>query len=268
VKRVVAATLDPNPRVNGKGMRQLRGAGIAVDVGLLREKARRLNEAYFTFMRELRPFVTLKLAATLDGMIADDKGESQWITGAEARRYVQWLRLGADVVVVGAGTVLADNPRLTCRGRGRRATARAVLDSELVTPVRARLFSEPGAVIIFTSSTSVQRARSLEKAGAEVVRVRGAGLRLPWPRVLAEFYQRQFMSVLVEGGAEVASSALDAGVVDKLCVIHAPKLLGPGLSFSRSMRPRPLALALGLRNVTHTCMGDDMLTEGYVHRAG
>jgi len=269
IRRVVAATLDPNPRVNGQGVRFLRRHGVDVSVGLLGSQARRLNEAYITYVKQRRPLVLLKVACTLDGMIADSTGESRWITGPAARRYGQELRMGADAIVVGFGTVLADNPRLTCRTSRTKRLLRVVLDSDLRTPPSCLLFSAPGPVLVFASDSDARRARRLQKRGAEVVRARRtrAGL-LAWTDVMVELYRRQCMSVLIEGGATVASSALDAGIVDKVFAFHAPLVLGPGKGFSARMVPRALGRAIRLKDVTHTCLGSDTLTEGYVHRAG
>jgi diaminohydroxyphosphoribosylaminopyrimidine deaminase/5-amino-6-(5-phosphoribosylamino)uracil reductase len=269
VSRVVAATLDPNPLVNGQGLKCLRKAGIEVKLGMMAAEARRLNEAYFTFCEEHRSFVMLKVAVSLDGMMATGTGESQWITGERAREYGQELRRTADAIVVGVNTVIADNPRLTCRTDTGKKLLRVVLDSNLRLAPDARLFGEPGPVLVFTASSSGAARRKLEKAGAEVVRVRTQGRsRIHWQDVLAELYRRQVMSVLIEGGATVAGSALDAGAVDKAYVFHAPKIVGPGRLFSQGIASRSLKAALVLREVKHIELGDDMLTEGYVYRIG
>jgi diaminohydroxyphosphoribosylaminopyrimidine deaminase/5-amino-6-(5-phosphoribosylamino)uracil reductase len=269
IKRVVAATLDPNPRVNGRGIRCLRDGGVEVAVGLMADDARRLNEAYFTFVRKRRPFVILKVAATLDGMIADREGRSKWITGPHARAFGQELRLRADAVVVGVKTVIADDPLLTCRVRPPKQFARVILDSSLAIPPACRLLKEPGPVLVFTSSSDAARAERLWARGVEVLRVaqEESGL-LKWDAVLAELHRRQLQTVLIEGGATVASSALQAGIVNKVYVFHAPKILGPGKSFSYGLSRRGLTQAIELKRVEHRCLGPDSLTEGYVHRTG
>lgn len=269
IKRVVVAMLDPNPVVHGKGVRCLRAAGISVEVGLMQEQARRLNEAYLTFMEEHRPFVVLKVAVTLDGMMAAEDGESQWITGPKAREYVQELRRDADAILVGVNTVLKDNPRLTCRVTEGKRLLRIVLDSRLRFPDSCRLLEDEGQVLVFTAYTGVRRIRELVRAGIEVVRVRTQEPdRLSWQDVLSELYRRQVTNLLIEGGATVVSSALEAGVIDKACFLHAPKVLGPGKSLSHAMRSRRLKAALVLRDVRHQELGEDMLTEGYVYRFG
>ncbi len=267
VKEVKVAIIDPNPKVNGRGVKCLRRQGIKVEVGLLEEAARRLNEAYITFMTEHHPFVMLKVASTLDGMMATGDGESQWITGERARAAGQLLRLMADAVLVGVNTVLKDNPRLTCRLNKEKRLLRVILDSGLRVSEQNRLFAEPGAVLIFTASSQEQRIRRLERAGAEIVRVRQEkkGM-LNWQDILNELYHRQIAAVLIEGGATVVSSALDAGIVDKAYFFLTPKVLGPGKLFSKGMKPRELRDALVLKDVRHVQFGEDMLFEGYVYR--
>jgi diaminohydroxyphosphoribosylaminopyrimidine deaminase/5-amino-6-(5-phosphoribosylamino)uracil reductase len=267
IERVVAATLDPNPRVNGRGMRLLRGCGIKTSVGLMANEARRLNEGYFTFLLKHRPFVILKIAATLDGMVADGMGHSKWITGPQARALGHELRLCADAIVVGVNTVIADNPRLTRRAKSLREIVRVILDSDLSTPLKSRLFKEPGPVLVFTSSHDATAAERFWARDVEVVRVnKGEDGLLSWPEVLAELHRRQLQTVLLEGGATVASSALEAGVVDKVHVFQSPKMLGPGRSFTHGLAVRGLAQAIELTRVEHRCLGSDFLTEGYVHR--
>lgn len=267
VKRVVVAMIDPNPRVRGKGVKCLRKQGIAVETGLLRDEARRLNEAYVTFMEEHRPFVMLKVAMSLDGMMATEEGESQWITGERAREVGQRLRLMADAIIVGVNTVIVDNPLLTCRIKSQKRLLRVVLDSDLRLPLDCRLFEASDRVLIFTAQGSGIRARFLGKKGAEVVRVREEKRgRLLWQDILAELYRRNVTGVLIEGGATVVSSALEAGVVDKAYFFQAPKVLGAGKSFSMGMKPRSLKRAVVLKDVRHIELGDDILTEGYVYR--
>lgn len=267
IKRVVAATLDPNPRVNGRGMRCLRRSGIRTSVGLLASEARRLNEGYFTSLRKHRPFVVLKVAATLDGMVADQKGRSRWITGSRARTLGHRLRLSADAIVVGVNTVIADNPRLTCRVRPAKQLVRVILDPDLTTPLGCRLLKEPGPVLVFTASGDAARAERLWAKNVDVLRVgRGEDGLLSWPEILAGLHRRQLQTVLIEGGATVASSALEAGIVDKMCLYQSPKILGPGKSFTHGLAARGLGQAIELRRVEHRCIGTDFLTEGYVHR--
>ncbi len=267
IKRVVAATLDPNPRVNGRGMRFLRESGIKTSVGLLANEARRLNEGYFTTLRKHRSFVILKVAATLDGMVADQKGRSKWITGPRARALGHSLRLCADAIVVGVKTVIADDPLLTCRVKPAKQLVRVILDPDLATPHGCRLFKEPGPVLVFTASSDASRAERFWAKNVEVLRVsKSKDDLLSWPEILAELHRRQLQTVLIEGGATVASSALETGIVDKVYVFQSPKVLGPGKSFTHGLAVRGLGQAIELKPVDHHCIGPDFLTEGYVHR--
>jgi len=268
IKRVVAATLDPNPRVNGRGMRLLRGCGVTTSVGLMAHEARRLNEGYFTSVLKHRPFVLLKVAATLDGMVADEMGHSKWITGPQARALGHKLRLYADAIVVGVNTVVADNPRLTCPAKAPGRLVRVILDSNLSTPLKSRLFTEPGPVLVFTSSRDAAKAERFWARDIEMVRVsKDKDGLLNWPQILAELHRKQLQTVLIEGGATVASSALEADIVDKMYVFQSPKMLGPGKLFTRGVTPRPHGQAIELTRVEHRCLGPDFLTKGYVHRA-
>jgi diaminohydroxyphosphoribosylaminopyrimidine deaminase/5-amino-6-(5-phosphoribosylamino)uracil reductase len=268
ITRVVAATLDPNPRVNGRGIRLLRECGIKTSVGLLAVEARRLNEGYFNSLRRHRPFVILKIAATLDGMIADGMGHSKWITGPKARALGHDLRLYADAIVVGVNTVIADNPRLTRRVKAPGQYLRVILDSGLATPLKSRLFAEPGSILVFTASQDAAKAERLWARDVEVKRVsKAADGLLSWSEILGELHRRQVQTVLIEGGATVASSALEAGIVDKVYVFQSPTMLGPGKSFTKGITPRPHGQPIELTRVEHRCLGSDFLTQGYVHRA-
>jgi diaminohydroxyphosphoribosylaminopyrimidine deaminase/5-amino-6-(5-phosphoribosylamino)uracil reductase len=266
VRRVVAAMLDPNPEVSGRGLRQLRRAGVTVDVGAFQEEAKRLNEAFAKWIRTRRPLVTLKVAMTLDGRIASPNRREQWITSAEARAEVQRLRHAADAVLTGIGTVLADDPLLSDRtGRPRRRPLlRVVLDSRLRLPRKSKLVrSAADDVLVFTCALAGSaRARALRKAGVEVVHLRG---RRPNLRaVLRELGRHEILSVMFEAGAELNWAALKSGVVDKAWLFYAPKLLGArGLPFARAGF-RSLKVAPALRNVTLHRFGPDIAVEGYL----
>ena len=268
VRRVVAAMPDPNPEVAGRGFRQLRRAGVAVEVGVLRDEAERLNEAFAKWIRTGRPLVTLKVAMTLDGKIAGagrKRSSTTWITSAESRAKVQRLRHASDALLTGIGTVLADDPRLTDRTglrRGRRLL-HVVLDSQLRLPLKSKLVrSADGDVLVFTcAAENSRRAQALRKAGVEIVRLRGRRPRLR--AVVRELGRRGILSVLIEGGAEVNWSALQSGVVDKAWIFRAPKVLGQrGLPMARSAS-RSLVKPPALRNVSLHRFGPDTAVEGY-----
>jgi diaminohydroxyphosphoribosylaminopyrimidine deaminase/5-amino-6-(5-phosphoribosylamino)uracil reductase len=266
VKRLVIAALDPNPKTMcDVGLMRIRDAGIRIKTGVCETEALRQNESYFHNLKYHRPFVALKLAATLDGMIADTRGRSKWITGAEARDRVQLLRAKYDAVLVGAGTVRADNPRLTCRIAGKRHPTRVVLDHSLDISPRSRLLLCPGRTIVFCSECVPARNRQrLSSDRVEVVPVREQKRdRQFWQEVLAALMERQIASVLVEGGAEVASSVLKAAKVSKLYLFLAPRILGLGKSFSAGLGATNLSRAIPVREWRTEPVGGDLLITGY-----
>jgi diaminohydroxyphosphoribosylaminopyrimidine deaminase/5-amino-6-(5-phosphoribosylamino)uracil reductase len=272
VRRVVVATSDPNPKVGGRGIELLRQAGIDVTTGVLEAPASALNRVFLTAMREGRPHVTLKAASTLDGKIADLHGASKWITGEAARLEARRLRSDADAIVVGIGTLLADDPALTVRldGPWPRQPLRVVFDSKARTPVTARVIQgEPHglAVIAVGADAPVDRVRALEAAGAQVLRCPGADGRVSPVDVLAALAGREVRGVLVEGGAAVAAAFVEAGLVDRVAMFLAPLLLG-GASAPTVVAGtgRDLKRAVSLERVEVRRIGDDVLIEGDVRR--
>jgi diaminohydroxyphosphoribosylaminopyrimidine deaminase/5-amino-6-(5-phosphoribosylamino)uracil reductase len=228
VARVVIGMVDPSPRVRGRGIRRLRRTGVRVSVGVLGTDCRRLLAGYASAVRRKRPFVVLKLAASLDGRIATRSGVSRWITGGAARRRAHQLRNRLDAVLVGAGTILADDPQLTCRIRGGRDPVRVVLDGRLRISPRARVVcgrSPAPTWIVTASDAPARRATALRRAGVEVIALPGRG-EVAIARVLRELCRRGVTSVLIEGGAGVAAAALRARIVDRLVVFLAPILIG------------------------------------------
>jgi len=229
VRRVVTAHRDPNPLVNGRGLALLRRAGIAVDAGVLRDEAALLNERFLVSAREGRPFVLLKAALTLDGGIATAAGHSKWITSPEQRAQARWLRRLHDGVVVGIGTVLADDPLLLPSPRPRRPFTRIVLDSRLRLPLTSRLArsADPGTpVLVLTTSRDAGRRRRLERQGVEVAVVPRRRGRVSPERAMEALWARGLRSVMVEGGSEVLGSFLAARLFDQIALFRAPLLLG------------------------------------------
>ena len=229
VKRVVVAMQDPNPSVAGRGIKLLRDAGIDVEVGILEEQARRLNERFIHNMLTSRPFVISKFAMTLDGKIATYSGHSQWITGEEARAHVHELRDEVDAILVGIGTVLKDNPALTTRLKERtgKNPIRIVLDRELRTPLDAKIVQTSTAkTIIVTAEDQQQKASSFENLGVELLYVPVVDHKLDLNVMLGELYKRGITDLLVEGGGEVNASFLRNGLIQKFLVYVAPRVLG------------------------------------------
>ncbi len=233
ITRVVAAAVDPFAAVRGQGIKTLRDAGIRVDVGICRAEAEALNAPYFKLRRTGRPWVILKWAQSLDGKIATRSGDSKWITGEPARREAHRLRGRVDAIVVGMGTVLADDPELTCRHvRPRRIAVRIVLDSRLRIPRRCKLVrtARQAPVLIVTSAAALRRRKAevawLRAAGCEVIGLRALAGRIDLRALLDELGRREMTNVMVEGGGEVLGSFFDAGFADEAMVFIAPKLIG------------------------------------------
>ncbi len=269
IARVVVCTLDPDPRVSGGGVEALRAGGIQVDVGELAEEAARLNEAYLSYKTRGVPFVTAKAAISLDGRLATRSRESQWITGEIARRRARQLRAENDAIAVGIGTLLDDDPRLTARDDNVAGPRyRVVLDTNLRTPPTAKLLGESsGRVLLFCGPDAAAGAEAeLVVAGAEVVRVHHGDNGLSWDDILAELAAREVMSLLLEGGSGVLTSAFEAGIIGKLFLVYAPLLIGgsAALSLWGGEGIDELAAAPRLRHVRHFQLGDDWAVEGYL----
>jgi diaminohydroxyphosphoribosylaminopyrimidine deaminase/5-amino-6-(5-phosphoribosylamino)uracil reductase len=271
VRRVVASMADPDPRVNGKGFAALRAGGVEVEVGELAEEAARLNDAYVTFKQEGRPFVLAKAALSLDGRLATRQRQSQWITGEVARHRGHRLRGASDAIIVGVGTVLSDNPRLTARhGRLRGPRFRVVLDSHLRTPTGCRMLGTAGGqVLIFTTAAApADRLERLEAGGAEVLVVEADDQgRVAWEPLLSDLARRGAMTALLEGGSDVLTSAFEADIIDKVFLIYAPLLIGgsAALPLWGGDGIESLDAAPRLRHVRRSRLGEDWAVEGYIH---
>lgn len=284
VRRVVAAMADPNPQVAGKGLEKLRAAGIQAEVGLLEQEARKLNEAFARHILSRRPLVTLKSGMTLDGKIAPPPGESSnpsalgasgatggWITSVEARAHVQELRHESDAIMVGVGTIIADDPLLTDRTGcpRRRALLRVVLDSRLRLPMESRLVrTAKNDVLVFCSFAEEKKRRELEKAGIRVEQV-PLGSRDGRPdlaKIAARLGELEITSLLIEGGALVNWAALASGIVDKVFLYYAPKILaGTGsVPFAAGAGYKKMSEAALVKDITLHRFGEDFAVEGYL----
>ena len=269
VGKVVFAARDPNPLVGGRGVRKLKRAGIAVLPGTPaeRDRAERQNEKFFVSIARKRPIVLAKWAASLDGKIASSLRESRWISGEAARRRALLLREEYDAVLVGAGTVAADDPLLTRRLGVNRVTphCRIVLDGRLSSPGTARLFRRSRGVIVATAlPASHPKARRLARQGVEVWSLPGGGRgEVDLNRLLASLLASGVTSLLVEGGGATHWSFFRAGLVDRVAVFVAPRLLGGDRAPSAvAGRGFPLSEAPGLRDLEVERVGDDVLVTG------
>jgi diaminohydroxyphosphoribosylaminopyrimidine deaminase/5-amino-6-(5-phosphoribosylamino)uracil reductase len=264
--RVVIGAVDPDPRVRGRGIRGLRRRGVPVVVGVEGSAASDLLAGFRSRVVRGRPLVTLKLALTLDGRIAARGGDARWITGAAARRLGHELRGASDAILVGAGTVRADDPRLTCRLRGGHDPVRVVLAGRgLDLPRRARVLSPggPPTIVVAPASALPRRVEALRRAGATVVLLPARSGRVPFARVVQELGRRGFTSVLVEGGGTVAADALRAGAVDRAVLFVAPAVLGgDGVPAIGELGIRRVGDAIRLTRITVRRIGADLMIEG------
>lgn len=272
VARVVSALEDPDPRVSGRGHELLRGAGIRVDVGLLRDEAGRLNAEFLHRVRTGRAFGVLKAAVTLDGRLAADGGDSRWITGEPARARAHELRDRYDAVVIGRGTLERDDPRLDVRIPGdRRDPVAVVVDSALSAPAVRSLWdrAKDGAQVIVaaTDGAPVDRETALRGRGVEVLRTApGPDGRVLLPELFARLADRGLNSVMIEGGEALHTAALAAGLVQRAHVFVAPVILGgrEGPRLVGDLGFRTVASALRLRDVEVETLGEDVLVSGTI----
>ena len=271
--QVVAAMEDPNPLVSGEGFRQLKEAGIDLRVGIGKEEALQLNEAYSKYIRLRRPWAILKAAMTLDGKIAQANGHSQWISSERSRERTQQLRFECDALLTGIGTVLRDDPLLTDRtGQARRRPLlRCVLDSRLQFPLASRLAQsrKEGGIIVFCSpERDPARQNLLEDEGIEVIVVPKEKERLSFDSILEELGRREITSLLIEAGPTVNFSAFQQRVVDKVCCFIAPRILGGVTPLPFLGDPGFIHLADGVELSFSSIerVGGDILVEAYVDR--
>ena len=258
VGRVVAAMVDPNPQVNGRGLAQLQAAGISVEYGLMEESARELNLGFISRMTRGRPWVRSKIAASMDGKTALANGVSQWITGAAARRDVQAWRAQSCAILTGVGTVLADDPQLNVRDiETPRQPLRVVVDSRLRTPPGAKILR--GGALIVSAMADASKMQALCDAGAEVLVLPGTDGRVDLMRLLQRLAERGVNNLMVEAGARLNGALLEAGLLDELVMYLAPMLLGDtarGLFALPALNKMDERKNLNLRDVRQ--VGNDM----------
>lgn len=274
IRRMVVAMVDPDPQVNGRGIERLRTAGVAVDVGLLETQARRANEFFVKHRRTDLPFVTLKWAMSLDGKIAARRGSPTAITGEAVRLYAHELRNLYDAVLVGVGTVLADDPELTCRLPADtrpepRNPLRVIVDSRLQTPPSARVVigtAEAPTLIATTAAAALDRVEAMRRAGVEVLVQEHEDGPVDLRALMEALGRRGLLSVLIEGGGMVNASALSAGIVDKVVAVIAPRLIGGAQAPTPMDGAGPVGLPGGLRvrDAQVRRLGEDIVIEGYI----
>ena len=270
VKEVVVGMVDPNPLVNGKGLKELKAKGIRIKLGVLKEECAKLNEPYIKYITQGLPFIILKSAMSLDGKIATPSGDSKWISSEASRKYVKTLRSQVDAILVGIDTVLQDNPGLLSSHSEKRPI-RVILDSHLRIPLDARVLNSRAPTIVVTQKgVDKKRIGNLEARGVEVLQIpkwkkhprRGLDLKF----LMKKLAKRGVASILIEGGGKVNASALEMGLVDKVIFFIAPKIIGgenaitpvEGKGIDR------IGEAIKLKNTKIKRFGEDILFEGYV----
>jgi diaminohydroxyphosphoribosylaminopyrimidine deaminase / 5-amino-6-(5-phosphoribosylamino)uracil reductase len=266
VKRAIIGCLDPYPPVRGRGVAILNAAGIATTVGVLENECRRLNEGFIARVTRGRPFVILKLAMSLDGRIAAASGDSRWISSEESRRLVHQWRREADAIMVGAATVIADNPRLTCRIDGGRDPVRVILDQRLRSPVGARVFHErsPAPTILVTSASKAGTVKRRYGNRVETIAASVDKDGIALLELMREFARRGWSKILIEGGAKLAGAALRARIVDRIAFFVAPIVIGCGLPSVEGLQARNVRKAIKLSNFSAQRVGSDWLLEAAV----
>ena len=267
VARVVVAATDPDPRVNGAGLAKLRAARVIVETGLLEAEALHILVGFTSRIARGRPMVTLKLASTLDGRIATHGGESQWITSIEARRLGHALRGRHDAVMVGVGTVLADNPELTCRIPRFRPTpnVRIVADSHLRTPLTSRLLTTATRIptwFLLREGTNLAREDAFKEIGATLIKIPGSSAGIDLEAGFQALGSAGLTRVLVEGGGQLAAALLRADLVDRIAWFHAPAVMGgDGWPAVQAFGVETLDQMPRFQRDCETFVGHDMLSE-------
>lgn len=267
VGQVFVGMVDPNPLVSGRGVKALQAAGIAVTVGICEPDCNQLNEPFIKQMVTGRPFVLLKMASTLDGWSATTNGDSKWITTESSRTLVHRFRSRMDAVMVGIETVLADDPLLTCRHVKGRNPVRIIVDSRLRLPLTGQICRTSAQVptIVATVSNDAARIDALTAAQVAVLVCRSKSGQVDLDDLMDRLGHKGIQSILLEGGASLAGAALAAGLVDKVALFYAPKLLGgTGTPLLAGLAPTSISDALPLHDLKVRRCGDDILVEGYL----
>ncbi|MFC2035671.1 bifunctional diaminohydroxyphosphoribosylaminopyrimidine deaminase/5-amino-6-(5-phosphoribosylamino)uracil reductase RibD [Chloroflexota bacterium] len=276
ISEVHLAMLDPNPLVSGRGGDVLEREGIKTYVGEHEEEAKEINETYIKFIKTGLPFVTAKFAVSLDGKIATKNGDSQWISGSEARRYVHYLRYTADAIMVGANTVVADDPHLTCRyggkgGKARKQPLRVIVDGRVRTSATAQVFSEPGkALLVAGKFLQPEEKEALIQAGAELLELPSEQESVDLERLLRVLGEREITSVLMEGGGILLGSLFDYGLVDKVVAFIAPIILGGDEAKTAVVGKGvdKVVDAIKLERISVEKFGEDLMISGYIKERG
>ncbi len=271
VKKVVVAMRDPNPRINGKGISKLKKANINVIENILREDAEKLNESFIKYITTRLPFITVKIAQTLDGKIADYRSDSKWITNLDSRKEAHRLRAMHDAILIGANTIKTDNPELTVRlAKGKNPT-RIVIDGKLSSPINSKIFSSARKVrtmVLIAESCNKKKPRKirlLKKLGVEIYSIKTKNNYIPPLQILKLIAKLNITSVLVEGGAKIFSQLIEHKLADKVVIFVAPKIIGDGRNAVIFSKNKSIDKTINLKKITRREFRKDTVIEGYIN---
>ena len=263
VREVIIGTEDPNPLVDG--FKELKFRGLKTKIGILEKEAKKLNEVYMKYMRTKKPFIIIKVAMSADGRIATKTGDSKYITSKEARAYVHHLRTEVDAVMVGLNTVLRDNPELTPRLVKGKDSMKIVVDSTLKIPKNCSLMKNPAKLIVATTSKASKNAiKKLQQKGVTIIITKSKNGMVDLQDLVKQLGRHEIASIMIEGGSELNSTAIKAGVVDKIFIFTAPKIIGNGLGAIGNLGINKIDKAINLKNSVAKKIGNDILIEGYL----
>lgn len=265
IKKVYIGLKDPNPQVAGRGIKMMEDAGIQVETGILEEPCRRINEIFLKYITEKRPFVVMKTAMTLDGKIAAHTGDSKWVSGEASRAAVQQMRNSLTGIMAGIGTVLADDPQLTCRLEGGRDPVRIIADSRLSIPLDAKVLADENVLIAATEGCDQEKLKQLS---GRVILTKSADGKVDLNDLMKHLGARGIDSILLEGGGALNEAALKAGIVDRVVTFIAPKLIGgkdaktpvEGTGFEK------MSQAIRLEHIETAVIGEDLMIQGTPER--
>lgn len=263
VREVIIGMKDPNPLVDG--FRELKFRGLKTKIGILEKEAKKLNESFIKYMKTKSPFVIIKVAMSLDGRIATASGDSKYITSKEARTYVHKLRAEVDAVMVGLNTVLRDNPELTPRLVKGKDPMKIVVDSKLKIPKNCNLMREPTKLIIATTNNAPKsEVKKLQQKGVNVIMTKSKKGMVDLQALVKQLGKHEISSVMIEGGSQLNSSAIKAGIVDKILIFTAPKIIGNGKGAIGNLGVKKIDKAINLKTPVTKKIGKDILVEGYL----
>jgi len=263
IREVIVGMEDPNALVDG--YKELKFRGLKTKIGILREQAKKLNEVYLKYAKTKKPFVILKLAMSLDGKIATSTGDSKYITSREARKCVHQIRNDVDAVMVGINTIKRDNPILDSRLVHGKNPIKVILDSELKISEKSKVLKDPTKVIIATTSKAPKKKiTKLHQKGVTILTLKPKQGLVDLKTLMKDLGKSEISSVMIEGGAELSGNAIKEGIVDKLMIFTAPKIIGNGLGPIKNLGIKKIDKAIKLKNIRTRKIGKDLLAEGYL----